>query len=88
MSSTQIEQWALVRLHAAQKKLRKNDHAVKRMMASIEQYGFRIPVLVTARGEIIDGDLRLKAARALSFQEVPVIVCDDWSPKQVRGSGC
>ena len=33
MSSTQIEQWALVRLQAAQKKLRKNDHAVKRRMS-------------------------------------------------------
>jgi DNA modification methylase len=85
MSSTQIEQWAAERLQKNPKQLRKNDHALKRMIASIEQYGFRIPVLVTATGEIIDGDLRLKAARALRFQEVPVIVCDDWSPEQVRG---
>jgi DNA modification methylase len=55
-----------------------------RMMASIEYYGFRIPLLTSASGEIIDGALRLKAARKLGFSELPVIVCDDWTPEQVR----
>ena len=53
--------------------LRKNDHAVQRMVASIKEFGFKIPVLVRSTGEIVDGDLRLKAAIQLGMKEVPVI---------------
>src|SRR5436305_15049120 len=80
-----LEYWALERLVSPSRKLRKNDPAVDRMAASIEAYGFQIPILVSAQGEIVDGDLRLKAARKLGLVEVPVIVCDDWTPEQVRG---
>src|SRR4051794_20005168 len=84
-SPVTIEYWALARLVSPLRKLRKNDPAVDRMAASIEEYGFKIPILVSAEGEIVDGDLRLKAARKRGFVEVPVIVCDDWTPEQVRG---
>jgi hypothetical protein len=80
-----IEYRALARLSSPTRMLRKNDPAIARMIASIEQYGFRIPLLISAEGEIVDGDLRLKAARTLGFSELPVIVCADWSPEQVRG---
>src|SRR5690348_248532 len=80
-----IQYRALAQLSSPTRALRKNDPALARMIASIEHYGFRIPVLITAEGEIVDGDLRLKAARKLGFTEVPVIVCDDWTPEQVRG---
>ena len=79
-----MEYWALERLLPAGRKLRKNDPAVGRMMASIEAYGFRIPILALQEGAIVDGDLRLKAARQLGFAEVPVIVCDGWTPEQIR----
>ena len=64
--------------------LRKNDHAVQRMAASIKEFGFKIPVLVRGTGEIVDGDLRLKAAIQLGMKEVPVILCDEWSESQVK----
>jgi hypothetical protein len=35
-------------------------------------------------GEIVDGHLRLKAARKLGISEIPVILCDEWSPAQVK----
>jgi ParB-like chromosome segregation protein Spo0J len=79
-----LEYWAPSRLSFPRRALRKHDAAMARRMASIEYYGFRIPLLTSARGEIIDGALRLKAARKLGFSEVPVIVCDDWTPEQVR----
>jgi hypothetical protein len=50
--------------------LRKNDHAIDRIIASINEYGFTVPLLVSADGEIIDGHLRLKAAQKLGFTEV------------------
>src|SRR3954463_11469387 len=80
-----IEHWALQRLVRPSRQLRKNDPVVDRMAVSIEEYGFKIPILVSSEGEIVDGDLRLKAARKLGFVEAPVIVCDGWRPAQVRG---
>ena len=55
MRSISIEWWAPSRLQVYQLVIRKNDHAVKRMTGSIRTYGFKIPLLVTGAGEIIDG---------------------------------
>src|SRR5437764_12599197 len=64
--------------------LRRNDHAVKRMVAAIEEFGFRIPLLARSDGELIDGHLRLKAAAKLRLPELPANLCDDWTPAQVN----
>src|SRR5260370_4834692 len=63
---------------------RKNDAAVDRMRASIREFGFKIPCLVRSGGEVIDGHLRLKAARKLGITDIPVILCDEWTPAQVK----
>src|SRR5260370_19338167 len=54
------------------------------MCGSIREYGFKIPVLARSDGEVVDGHLRLKAAKKLRITEVPVILCDEWSPAQVK----
>jgi ParB-like chromosome segregation protein Spo0J len=41
-------------------------------------------MLVRSDGEIVDGHLRLKAARKLGMTEVPIIRCDEWSAAQVK----
>jgi DNA modification methylase len=61
-----------------------NDHAVERMAASINEFGFKIPILARSSGEVVDGHLRLKAAHKLGMQEVPVVLCDEWSEAQVK----
>src|SRR4051794_13573109 len=63
---------------------RRNDDAVNQMIASIRQFGFKIPILARSDGEVVDGHLRLKAALALGLDEVPVIWCDEWTPAQVK----
>jgi ParB-like chromosome segregation protein Spo0J len=45
------------------KKFGLNDAAVDRMCSSIREFGFKIPCLVRSDGEVVDGHLRLKAAR-------------------------
>jgi ParB-like chromosome segregation protein Spo0J len=69
---------------------RKNDAAVDRMCGSIREFGFKIPVLARSDGEVVDGHLRLKAARKLGSWPggdttcIPVILCDEWSEAQVK----
>jgi DNA modification methylase len=80
-----VELWAIERLAPYPGQLKRNDHAVDRLIASIQSYGFKIPLLVSPLGEIIDGALRCKAARKLGFAELPVIVCEGWTAEQIRG---
>ena len=63
---------------------RKNDSVADRMCSSIRKFGFKIHVLARSDGEGVDGHLRLKAAKTLRITEVPVILCGEWSPAQVK----
>lgn len=80
----QIQTWPIDRLVEYRRNPRKNDGAVVRMCASIREFGFKIPCLVRGDGEVVDGHLRLKAARKLGIVEIPVILCDEWTPAQVK----
>ena len=79
-----IEQWPIDKLVFYVRNPRKNDAAVDRMYSSIREFGFKIPVLARSDGEVIDGHLRLKAARKLGINEIPVMLCDEWTPAQVK----
>lgn len=83
-NSWQIETWDINRFIPYARNPRKNDAAVDRMAASIQEFGFKIPVLARSSGEVVDGHLRLKAARRLGITEIPVILCDEWTPAQVK----
>jgi len=86
----EIQTWPIERFVFYARNPRKNDSAVDRMCSSIREFGFKIPVLARSDGEVVDGHLRLKAARKLGswpggdISEIPVILCDEWSPAQVR----
>ena len=80
----EIQFWSIEKLVPYIRNPRKNDAAVDRMAASMREFGFKIPVLARADGEVIDGHLRLKAARKLGISEIPVILCDEWTPAQVK----
>lgn len=61
-----------------------NDKAVKAVAKSIEEFGFKNPVIVDADSVIICGHTRVKAALQLGIDEVPCIVADDLTDKQVQ----
>lgn len=63
---------------------RKNDGAVDSVAKSIQEFGFKVPIIIDANGEIIAGHTRLKAAKKLGLQEVPCIVADDLTPEQIK----
>src|SRR5437763_6423050 len=78
------ELWPIERLIPYARNPRKNDAAVDRMAASIREFGFKIPVLARSNGDVVDGHLRLKAAKKLGMTQVPVTVCDEWTDAQVK----
>jgi ParB-like nuclease domain len=83
-ASLQIQLWPIDKLVFYARNPRKNDAAVDRMVASVREFGFKIPVLARSDGEVVDGHLRLKAARNLGIAEVPVVLRDEWTPQQVK----
>jgi ParB-like chromosome segregation protein Spo0J len=52
--------------------------------AAIREFGFRVPILAKSDKTIVDGHLRLKAAKKLGLEKVPVLLCDDMTDIQVR----
>src|SRR5258708_6426301 len=51
----QLEMWPLTRLVHYFRNPRKNDHVVDRMMSSIQEFAFKVPVLARSNGDVIDG---------------------------------
>lgn len=78
------ETWPLERLIDYARNPRKNDHAVDRVAAAIKEFGFRVPIVAKSDGLVVDGHLRLKAARKLGLAEVPVVLADDLTDAQVK----
>ena len=85
--SQQIQIWPIDKLVFYARNPRKNDGVVDRMVASLREFGFKIPVLARSDGTVVDGHLRIKAARKLDITQIPVILCDEWTPAQVKASG-
>jgi hypothetical protein len=79
-----VEEWPIGRLVEYSNNPRDNDGAVERMCNAIREFGFRIPVVARSSGEVVDGHLRLKAARVLGLKTVPVVLADDLTETQVK----
>ena len=84
MSELQIQHWPTEKLIDYARNPRKNDHAVDQMAGVIQEYGFRIPCVARSDGLLVDGHLRLKAARKLGLATVPVVLADDLTETQIK----
>lgn len=67
-----------------EKNPRINDNAVPAVMKSIEEFGFKVPIVIDKNGTIVTGHTRLKAAKKLGMKTVPCIVADDLTPEQIK----
>lgn len=79
-----IEMWPAGRPKPYPGNPRQNDAAVAKVAASIQEFGFRVPIVVDGRGVIICGHTRLKAAEKLGLLKVPVHVAKELSRAQVK----
>jgi DNA modification methylase len=57
---------------------------IRQLARSIEEFGFKIPIVCTRDQRIVSGHGRYEAALLLGMAEVPVIYIDDLTPEQVR----
>ena len=84
MEGLKVEQWPIDRLTPYARNPRRNDEAVPKMASLIKEFGFKVPVVARSDGAVIDGHLRLKAARHLGMETVPVVLADEWTEAQVK----
>ncbi len=64
---------------------RHNDgEAIDKVAASIKEYGFKQPLIVDKENVVICGHTRLKGAKKLGLDKVPVIKADDLTPAQIK----
>ena len=61
-----------------------NDNAVDVVAASIKEFGFKNPIIIDKENVIIAGHTRLKAAKKLGLEEVPVIRVEDLTENQIK----
>ena len=54
------------------------------MIAEIEKFGFKVPIIIDKDNIIVAGHTRYKAALNLKLDTVPVIVADDLTPEQIK----
>lgn len=67
-----------------EKNPRRNDPVVSKMAAGLKEFGFRYPILVKSDGSVVDGHLRIKAARKLGLKEIPTVCADDMTDAQIK----
>lgn len=63
---------------------RDNESAVEPVANSIKEFGFKVPIVATSDGEIINGHTRFKASKFLGLKKVPVIISDDLTEEQIK----
>ena len=63
---------------------RNNEVAIDAVAKSIEEFGFKVPIVITKENVIIAVHTRLKASLKLGLATVPCIVADDLTEGQIK----
>lgn len=80
----QIEMIDIEQLIPYANNARHNEKAIDKVANSIQEFGFKNPIIVDKNYEIIAGHTRLLAAKKLGMAEVPTIKADDLTPEKVK----
>ncbi|MBR6268921.1 MAG: ParB N-terminal domain-containing protein [Selenomonadaceae bacterium] len=63
---------------------RDTQKAIDKVAASIQAFGFLVPIVLDSDNVIVCGHTRLLAARKLGLEEVPTTTADDLTEDQIR----
>lgn len=86
MTPAQIEMRSISSLSPYERNARTHSpEQISQLVASIQNFGFTNPILISSDGVVVAGHGRLEAAKALGLEEVPTLtVGADWSEDQLR----
>lgn len=80
-----IELWPIEKpIPYARNARRISETAVAKVAASIQEFGWRQPIVVDSEGVIVAGHTRLLAAQRLGLKTVPVHVAANLTPAQIK----
>ena len=80
----QITQIKISEIKPYAKNPRRNAKAVDAVANSIKEFGFKVPVIIDGNGEIVAGHTRLLAAQKLGLTEIPCVIADDLTERQIK----
>lgn len=67
-----------------EKNPRKNDKSIDYVAESINQFGFKVPIVIDKDNVIVCGHTRYKASQRLGLESVPCVVADDLTDEQIK----
>ena len=67
-----------------EKNPRKNDKSVEKVANSIEEFGFKVPIVIDKDNVIVCGHTRYKALQKLGATSVPCVIADDLTEEQIK----
>lgn len=67
-----------------EKNPRRNAQAVDAVAASIDNFGFKVPIVLDKHNVIVAGHTRYAAAQKLGIDKVPCVRAEHLTPKQAR----
>lgn len=63
---------------------RKNDAAIRYVVESIKEFGFKNPIIIDSNNVIVCGHTRYKAAKELNLDKIPCIRANDLTNEQIK----
>ena len=84
ISKLQVVERPIVDVIPYEKNPRKNKRAIEAVKRSIEEFGFRAPIIVDENNVIVAGHTRLQAAKSLGYKTVPTITAEGLTEQQIK----
>ena len=79
-----IKDISISRIHEYDNNPRNNEKAVDAVAESINQFGFKVPIVIDKDCVIVAGHTRVKAAKQIGMTSVPCIIADDLTEEQLK----
>lgn len=84
MSSLNIQMICIDDLKPYENNPRINDGAVEYVAKSIQDFGFKVPIVIDKNNVVVCGHTRIKASKKLGLEKVPCIIADDLTDDQIK----
>ena len=63
---------------------RNNENAIDKVASSIQEFGFKVPIIIDENNVVVTGHTRLLASKKLGLKTVPCVVADDLTETQIK----